>query len=196
MKRALLVMLVAAMVLPVASARASDLCTAAGSATSSALCSLAPSAAYLPGQAYSSPLFTFGGEGWMLLPIARANPLNFGATFPGSLSRVTGSAEPMQLRMSSQAGRQLDGEGGGGISGGVGVSLNGAPDGWFKGSPGDGGGRFRRPWNPNFTGFVVSNGSGPLAETPEPLTLALFGTGLLLIGLIARRRFSGERGEP
>ena len=38
-----------------------------------------------------------------------------------------------------------------------------------------------RPWVPSGTG-------GPITTTPEPLTMALLGTGLAGIGLVGRRR--------
>lgn len=192
MKKTLLVMLVAAVVLPAVSARASVLCSAAGATMSRAFCSLAPSAAMLPGQG-ASPSFAIGGNGW-ILPIARTNPLNFGATFPGRSSRGVGATEPVQV--SAQAGRQLNGEGGGAISGGLGISMNGAPDGWFKGAIGDGGRFYWVPWNPNITADTVMNPNpSTLEQTPEPLTLALFGTGLLVITLLVRRRSAGAGGK-
>lgn len=192
-KRVVLTFFVALLALPVASARAGNLCTAIGWSASSTFCSLESSTALLPGQP-TSPSFLMVGHSGMLFPVARANPLNFGATFP--VSRGLSSTEPVSMRVSSQAGRQLSGEGGGGVSGGVGVSLNGAPDGWFRGSPADGGTRFRLPYNPNLTGYVYGSDPAPLDETPEPLTLALFGTGLLLIALVVRRQHSlSARGE-
>lgn len=46
-------------------------------------------------------------------------------------------------------------------------------------------GRF--PWRPSGT-------NGPITTTPEPVTMALLGTGLIGIGLAARRR-KVEKGE-
>jgi hypothetical protein len=44
-----------------------------------------------------------------------------------------------------------------------------------------------RPRRPVFTPSPVGNG-GPVTTTPEPLTMALLGTGLAGIGMAARRR--------
>lgn len=43
------------------------------------------------------------------------------------------------------------------------------------------------PWGP-------SGNTGPITTTPEPLTMALLGTGLMGIGMAARRR-KNENGE-
>jgi hypothetical protein len=44
-----------------------------------------------------------------------------------------------------------------------------------------------RPRQPVFTPSPVGNG-GPVTTTPEPITMALLGTGLAGIGVAARRR--------
>ena len=43
------------------------------------------------------------------------------------------------------------------------------------------------PWTP-------VSGTGPITTTPEPVTMALLGTGLMAIGFLARRR-ERENGE-
>lgn len=190
MKRALIGVFLGLLAVPVAWAGVGNPCSAG---TPSKYCSLPSLNFTLPA---GKPYFAVNRQGWPSVLVGM-RMLNFRATFTGSHFGTTGSAGAVSFILPEQAGRQWGGEGTGGATGiGAGFFSNGAPDGWDRRPPVDGWWfRFPVTWSPNSIGFDTDDPATPLAETPEPLTLALFGTGLLLIALITRHRLREAGGS-
>lgn len=193
MKRALIGVLFGLLAVPIAWAGASNPCATGLPASSSTYCSFSSSTLALP---TGNPNFAMNRQGWPSALLG-TRMLNFMATFHGNHFGTANSGGAVSFVLPEQAGRLWGGEGAGGGAGiGPGFFSNGAPDGWYRRPPIDSWFRFPVTWNPNFTGFNTGDpGTSPLGETPEPLTLALFGTGLLLIALISRRRLSVAGGS-
>ena len=160
-------------------------------------CSFSSSGLYF-GSGKDSPSFAVVRDGRTLAPVLSSNLLRFNASFTGKHSGMASFVEAAWSALPSSAGRQLGLEGyGGGTSGmGVGIFSTYFPDGWYRHTSGDGWSRYHRSWDLGYTGFSTRDPvvTSPLATTtPEPITLVLFGTGLLLIAFLARRRAGSVR---
>lgn len=156
-------------------------------------CSFASSRLYRE-DAGSSPSFTVVRDGRSLAPALGLHMLSFEANFPGSHSGVASLVKVADSGLPSFAGRQGFGEGGSGGTYGIGAGILSSfvPDGWFRRPSADGWVRFQHSWYVGSTGTATGTGfstvTSPLDPTPEPMTLVLFGSGLLLIAFFVRRR--------
>jgi len=194
MQKALLGVLLGLLALPATSARATSVCGPGGAAATSRYCSFSSSGLYF-GSGKDSPSFAVVRDGRTLAPVLSSNLLRFNATFTGKHSGVASFVEAGSA-IPSQPGRQWgrDGDGAGTYGMGVGIFSTYVPDGWYRRPSGDGWGRYHRSWDSGYTGFsTLDPVATPLATTPEPITLVLFGTGLLLIAFLARRRAGSVR---
>lgn len=145
-----------------------------------------------------TPSFAVIRDGRTLDPVLSMHLLSFDASFPGSYSGKASLVKMADSGLTSHAGRQGFGEGGSGGTYGIGTGIlsNFVPDGWYRRPSGDGWIRFQHSWYVGHTGTgygATDVDPQPLATTPEPVTLVLFGTGLLLIAFLARRRTLAAR---
>jgi hypothetical protein len=177
--------------LPATSARASRLYSSGGPAVASRYCSFSSSVPYLAG-GNSFPYFTVARDGQTLAPILSLDLLGFNASFGGSHLGVASLVEGAGSGPREWAGRQGNGEGGGrGIGDGTGNFSNFFQDSGHGRSVADGWTRGRGYWGFEPTGFnpnIQTSDPTPLAVTPDPFTLLLFGTGLFLNAFLARYR--------
>ncbi len=185
-KAALVFVLGMLILLPVASARAGSICPANAPAESG-YCAISPST--ITGVS-GSPFFAVNRDGRGIAPLLGMEMFSFNATFTGKFAGVSSLVEAAGSRLPSAPGRQgIGSEGEGGGAYGMASSIFGsAPDGWFRHPSADGWFRYHGSWDSGYSGSSLGNdSSAPLDPTPEPFTLALFGTGLLLIAFLARR---------
>jgi hypothetical protein len=188
--------------LPAVSARASSLCGSGAPVASSAYCEFSSPVSYLARRG-SLPSFDSSRNDPGLTPILSTQLLSFNATFGKSHLALADILEGPSSGPTEWAGRQDYGDGG---SAG---SIDG--ESFSKGivrlfPDGDYGHPWKGVWvyGHNFWEFGSSSGTnsgvqdpdpGPLAATPEPVGLLLFGTGLVLLAFLTRRRIGSLRGD-
>jgi len=194
MGKALLGIILSLLALPAVSARASTVCGSAGVSAGSRYCSLASSRLYRE-DGGNSPSFSVVRDGRTLAPVLGMRMLSFDASFPGNHTGVASLVKVAASGLPFHAGRQGFGEGGNGGTYGIGTGVlsNFVPDGWYRRPSGDGWVRFQHSWYVGSTGTGYNTTPSPLDPTPEPMTLVLFGSGLLLIAFLVRRRALAAR---
>ena len=182
-KRTLLVILLSMLAVSAASARAGAVCPAWIPGAARGYCSLSASAPFSVGR----PSFAVLGVSRSLVPATGMDALTFNVTFSQGSFGVASFFKKIDPLAAGMPGRQTNGSDGNGVFGG-GYFFNNAPDGWFHRPSGDGWLRYHRNWSFGYSGSGANSQAGSLDTTPEPLTLVLFGTGLLFIAFLARRR--------
>jgi hypothetical protein len=187
MQKVIFGLLLGMLILPAASARASSVCPA-NAPSESRYCAI--SSSMITGGS-GSPFFAVNRDGLGLAPLLGMEMFSFNGTFTGKFAGTSSLVEPAGSRLPSAAGRQgIGSEGEGAGAYGMSSSIFGtSPDGWFRHPSADGWFRYHGSWDPGYSGSNFQNVSiaGPLDPTPEPFSLVLFGTGLLLIAFLARR---------
>lgn len=168
--------------------RANGLCWTGKLAGPGGECALEPVGSLAAGSG-PAPVFEFARQVRDVIPLQLPNPLRFQAVFAsspfGSTSVVAMAGAPLTGAAGRQSFAGADGTGG---FGGVGVFSGLVGDGGYWRPTGDGLYRLKRSWGSGTMGFWDAS-STQLDDTPEPFTLLLFGTGLLMIAFFAKWRF-------
>ena len=187
MKRIILSAVLIVFALPALSARASDLCSVGKFNGLGGRCSFEPPSALAAGSVIA-PVFALTGQGRDLTPLPFLRSFSFQAAFTGSHFGSTSVVASSKALFSGLPGRPsfAGADGVGGIDN-VGIFSGFGGDDWFRHPTGDGWYRLKYTWGPGTMGFWDPS-PNQLDDTPEPFTLLLFGTGLLMIAFLARHR--------
>lgn len=193
MKKELLFLFLGIMAFAVTPLRASSSCGSVGQVSSPG-CALSAGSGYYGA---TTPTFVVSNDGAVLNPVALAPSFTIGATIGGGGVGMVVSSGSTQL----EAGpRNSGGTANGGYSDGGAPGFSKV---FFKSDHGQRWG-IGWTWDHGYSGSGEPGWQGlnsggdtlnadPLAVTPEPFTLLLFGTGLILMALLMWRRDSVVR---